>query len=347
MSRRFQRFSKHGSKKDAKRVERDDDDDEDDLDAGAAGGAGGAGGAGRASSSSDLGGEMYVNKQRCLVLSSRGPTAQFRHLLDDVRKLLPHHKKEVKLDARDQLQKEINMICEVKSCNSCIFFEYHKHQDLFMWVSKTPQGPSAKFHVLNIHTIDELKLTGNSLLGSRPVLSFDKTFDTQPHYKLLKEMFTQVFGTPLGHPKSKPFVDHVMTFSIADDKILFRNYQIIDKGRSKKDIEGDVRKAASTHDLLEIGPRFVLNLVKVFSGSFGGQTLFANANYQTPNRTRQLEKKRKGAKFATRQEAKKYVERERRRERVVVLCMRAGRREKKKRTHKHAPACRTCCCTVC
>ena len=31
------------------------------------------------------------------------------------------------------------------------------------------------------------------------------------------------------------------------------------------------------------GPRFVLNLIKVFEGSFGGATLYENPNYITPN----------------------------------------------------------------
>lgn len=40
----------------------------------------------------------YQNKQRLLVLSSRGVTARYRHLLEDLRTLLPHSKKECKLD---------------------------------------------------------------------------------------------------------------------------------------------------------------------------------------------------------------------------------------------------------
>ena len=36
-----------------------------------------------------------------------------------------------------------------------------------------PSGPSAKFLVENIHTLEELKLTGNCLKGSRPLLNFD------------------------------------------------------------------------------------------------------------------------------------------------------------------------------
>jgi hypothetical protein len=39
----------------------------------------------------------YTNKQRVLVFSTRGITARYRHLMDDIRKLLPHHKKDVKV----------------------------------------------------------------------------------------------------------------------------------------------------------------------------------------------------------------------------------------------------------
>ena len=31
------------------------------------------------------------------------------------------------------------------------------------------------------------------------------------------------------------------------------------------------------------GPRFVLNLIRVFEGSFGGPTLYENPHYQSPN----------------------------------------------------------------
>jgi ribosome biogenesis protein BRX1 len=39
----------------------------------------------------------YINKQRVLVFCSRGITTRYRHLMDDFRKLLPHHKKDVKV----------------------------------------------------------------------------------------------------------------------------------------------------------------------------------------------------------------------------------------------------------
>lgn len=161
------------------------------------------------------------SKRRCLVLCSRGVTARYRHLLEDIRNLLPHHKKDAKLDVgkAGYVGRAVNEIAELKSCNSVLFLECRKRADCYMWLSETPQGPSVKFHVSNVHTMDELRLTGNCMKGSRPILSFDESFGRIPHLQLLKVLLIKVFGTPKGHPKSKPFVDRVMAFYYADKKV--------------------------------------------------------------------------------------------------------------------------------
>ena len=163
----------------------------------------------------------YRNKQRCLVLSSRGVTARYRHLLEDLRKLMPHHKKDYKLDPEKSggVSQSLTEICEVMSCTSYLYMECRKKMDAYLWLGLAPHGPSARFYIWNVHTMDELRLTGNCMKGSRPVLSFDTSFDELPHLQLLKVLFTNVFGTPRGHPKSKPFVDRIMSFYYADEKV--------------------------------------------------------------------------------------------------------------------------------
>lgn len=131
------------------------------------------------------GSNNYTNKQRVLILSSRGITARYRHLMEDLKKLIPHHKKDNKLDSKGDIH-VVNEIAELKSCNQVLYLETKKNQDLYMYLGKTPLGPSVKFHVTNVHTMDELKLTGNCMIGSRPLLNFDASFDTQPHLQLLK-----------------------------------------------------------------------------------------------------------------------------------------------------------------
>jgi ribosome biogenesis protein BRX1 len=160
----------------------------------------------------------YTNKQRVLIIASRGITARHRYFMEDLKKMIPHHKKDNKLDNKGDIQ-AVNEIADVKSCNQVIYVEARKHQDLYIYIGKTPQGPSAKFHVVNLHTMDELRLTGNSMLGSRPLLNFDEQFENTPHHRLMKALLTDAFGVPLGHPKSKPFLDHVMSFFIIKNNI--------------------------------------------------------------------------------------------------------------------------------
>merc|ERR1711924_203517 len=149
-------------------------------------------------------------------------------------------------------------------------------------------------------TMDELRLAGNCLKGSRPLLSFDKAFDTEPHLALMKELFIHVFNTPRGHPKSQPFHDHVMGFYLVDGKVWVRHYQIADatqepKARRKMEAAGE-----EPTSLVEIGPRFVLTPVRIFAGSFGGPTLYQNPLFVSPNRLRHEARRMKGAAYGQR-----------------------------------------------
>ncbi|PKI83704.1 Brx1p [Malassezia vespertilionis] len=168
------------------------------------------------------------NKQRVLVLPSRGVTTRMRHLVNDVEVLLPHAKKDSKVDSKSDMSM-LNELAELNNCNNCMYFEARRHEDLYLWLSKTPNGPSAKMQVQNIHTMDELKMTGNCLKGSRHILSFDAGFDAAPHWRVMKELLTQMFAVPRTARRAKPFIDHILTFSILDNKVWFRNYQILEK----------------------------------------------------------------------------------------------------------------------
>jgi ribosome biogenesis protein BRX1 len=182
----------------------------------------------------------WKNKQRVLLISSRGVSYLARHILTNLKTLMPHTKTESKF-ARKHGLNELSEIAEIRNCNKIIYIEMHKKQDAYLWLSAQPHGPSAKFSLENMHTMEELKLTGNCLKGSRPILSFSEDFDSIPYLQLLKELFVQIMGTPNHHPKSQPFVDHVLNFSVLDNKIWVRNYQIGDEINS----------------LAEVGPRFL------------------------------------------------------------------------------------------
>jgi len=225
----------------------------------------------------------WINKTRLLIFSSRGVTFRARHLLTDLHNMMPHSKRDSKMDRKDQMS-VIDEICQMKNCDKVAYLEMKKKQDLYLWLSNVTKGPSAKFLVENVHTMSELKMTGNSLKASRPVLSFDASFDAQPHYALIKELLVQTFGTPRNHPKSQPFIDHIIAFHIADNRIWFRNFQIVEEDAS----------------LVEIGPRFVLNPIKIFAGSFSGAVLWSNPKFVTPNFRRRLKRLAGSAKYVSR-----------------------------------------------
>lgn len=105
-----------------------------------------------------------------------------------------------------------------------MYFEARKRTDLYLWIGRFPDGPTVKFLVENIHTAEEMKLTGNCLKGSRPILSFDKSFKEDINLKLIRELFVHGFNVPRFHPKSKPSVDHMYAFAYTDKRIWFRNY---------------------------------------------------------------------------------------------------------------------------
>lgn len=222
----------------------------------------------------------HINRQRVLVISSRGVTYRHRHLINDLTALMPHARKEPKFDLKKNLY-QLNEVAELYNCNNIFFFEARKHQDLYLWISKAPNGPTMKFYIQNMHTLDELNFTGNCLKGSRPVLSFDKSFTDSAHHELLKETFIHTFGVPPNARKLKPFIDHVMTFSIVDDKVWVRNYQIAETEQQKED--GVDTESLS---LVEIGPRFVMTLITILEGSFGGPKIYENKQYVSPNAVR-------------------------------------------------------------
>jgi ribosome biogenesis protein BRX1 len=240
-----------------------------------------------------------------LVFGSRGMTSRYRHLMLDFRALIPHHKKESKLDSRDNLA-VVNEIAEMKSCDTTVFFDVRKKRDLFLWLAHTPSGPSVKFHVVNVHTMDELRLTGNCLKGSRPVLSFDRAFDEPeraPHLRLIRELLAQTFGVPKGHPKSQPFHDHVLSFGWADGKVWMRHYQVVDKAGDAKEAARLLAAGEQPTVLVEIGPRCVLQPVRVFGGSMGGPTLWTNPAYVSPNALRHELAVARAGKYVSRQNA--------------------------------------------
>jgi len=194
--------------------------------------------------------------------------------VEDLKKLLPHHKTSGSKFEKTSSLFEINGIAAVQSCNNVLYFE-GEGTETYMFLVRAPKGPTVKFQVHNIHTTGEVRHTGNCLLNSRPILYFENAFEQDPFLRLVKRMLYQALGTPRNHPKSQPFHDHIMCFYLVDGKIWFRHYDITPE--TPNDMDNPERQL-----LAEIGPRFVLEPIKAVNCSFYGQTIYANDDYLSP-----------------------------------------------------------------
>ena len=220
----------------------------------------------------------WINKTRTLIIASRGISHQERHLINDLVSLIPNAKKEYKIE-KDIAREQLIEICYNHSCKYCLYFE-HRKRELVLWLFKSSEGPLIKFKINNIHVLNEIKLMGNCIKYSRPLLSFDKNFQKQPYLKLIMEMLIQAFNSPKGHPKTRPFYDHILSFSVINNNIFFRNYQILNEIKEKYKNEDSEDKI----NLLEIGPRFTMEIIRIFNNALGGKTLYLNKYYISPKR---------------------------------------------------------------
>ena len=166
-----------------------------------------------------------------------------------------------------------------------------------------------------VHTMSELHFPGNCLKGSRPILSFDSTFNTQPYLLVIKELLTHIFGVPKHARKTKPFIDHVMGFTLADGKIWVRCFEIREveatKDDSAPDLDNADTEAANSKNitkagkdtklsLTEIGPRFVLTPIVILESSFGGPVIYENKEFVSPNQIRSEMRLSKAGRYAKR-----------------------------------------------
>ena len=102
-------------------------------------------------------------------------------------------------------------------------------------------------------------------------------------------------------------------------QIWVRNYQIVEEQPTNAKEAREQRKNTGSDratNLVEIGPRFVLNPIRIFRGCFGGQTLYQNSDYVNPNVIRSEARRMKGRSYEQRKGAERM--RKKRREEIVV-----------------------------
>ncbi|CAJ1988454.1 BRX1 / ribosome biogenesis protein [Leishmania donovani] len=222
--------------------------------------------------------KKMTNRQKMLVLGARSMTSKDRHLLLDLRGLMPHSREHPKIGRTNTLGDDLIELCGLHQCNSVMFVEPHRNDVSYLWIGQAPSGPSIKMQINNVHTADEIRMAGNCLKYSRPLLHFDRDFELHPHLRVAKSLLHMAFNTPRYHPKSKPFVDRIMSFLWLDNHIWVRNYQIV---------------PTSPPSLMEIGPRFTLEPVAIFNGCCKGSVLWKSTTARPPTEQRRDRKLRR------------------------------------------------------
>lgn len=261
------------------------------------------------------------------------PFNRHRHLLADLTALLPHTHKETKLDTKKKTAGYnllLNSLADLHSCNVIFFLEARKRgQDLYLWISRPPNGPTIRFNVTNLHTMGELGtgFSGNCLKGGRGIVVFDRSFDEQgpnmgssgTEYRgLIREMLRGVFCVPKrGVRGMKPFIDRIIGVFGVDGKIWIRVYEIRESegGGKKKSEDGEKednektkpapakgKKGLPDVSLVEIGPRFVLTPIVILEGSFGGPVIYENKEYVSPNQVRREVRMKKASRYSQRRD---------------------------------------------
>ena len=228
----------------------------------------------------------------------------------------------------------LNSLADLHSCNVIFFLEARKRgQDLYLWLSRPPNGPTVRFNMTNLHTMGEMGtgFSGNCLKGGRGIVMFDRSFDEQgpdmgssgnEYRGLIREMLRGVFSVPKRGVKGmKPFIDRIIGIFGVDGKIWIRVYEIRESEQSdrndKKSSDGtgendDSKKTKSLPakgrdglpevSLVEIGPRFVLTPIVILEGSFGGPVIYENKEYVSPNQVRRDIRIQKASRYANRRD---------------------------------------------
>ena len=157
-----------------------------------------------------------------------------------------------------------------------------------MWAAACPDGPSAMFRVRNVHTVAELKLSARRCAGVRNLLSFDRAFEATAERRMLKALLINAFSVPRGaaqrvvaassaesdgvgdaaaeHVQRVQLVErvkHTLSFAWVDSRVWLRVYRIC------KNVTG-------TLDLEEIGPRLVLEPIRIIASCFSGAILHSS-----------------------------------------------------------------------
>jgi ribosome biogenesis protein BRX1 len=220
----------------------------------------------------------FINRQRVLIVVSRGTKRRQKFVAQELLSIMSHAKAHSKIETDQDIPNQIKKRCAKAKCENFMYFEIRKTFQ-YLWIGKSPEGPSAFLHVLDYTPLEKSKHTGNFMIASRTLFSFGEQFDIKPEYNLLKELLVDSLNVPKNYPRTFRYVEKVMSFELINGTIHLRMFQVKQNPSMKEGFE-----------LIESGPRMNLQLIKIFAGTLGGDVLYENPDFKYPE-FKKLEKK--------------------------------------------------------
>jgi len=193
----------------------------------------------------------------------------------DLARLLPHGQPHSKVDTDEAGLGGMPALCEENGCSTSLLLDARDPRRLYLWTASCPDGPTAMFRVMNIHTVAELKLEARRVSGVRNVVIFDEAFSQTADRRVMRALLARTFAVPRQKARAagggsagasadaqQPAARHAVSFSWLDESIWLRVYRIQDHANG-----------SGALDVEEIGPRLVLAPVRIIASGFGGAML--------------------------------------------------------------------------
>lgn len=182
-----------------------------------------------------------------LLILSRGCSARMKNILKDLERILVSVR-ENKYDQKNKFS-DLRELMSMNDCPSIIYFESTKRIQ-YTWIGHE-DGPSIRFITYNLFTMQDLSFPVNCLKECGHKLLFDKSFEEKEELVIVKNLFKSVFV-------EKDVYDRLICFYNADNKIWMRVYVL------------------EENELMEMGPRIVLEIDKILENCFSGKIIFKN-----------------------------------------------------------------------
>lgn len=182
-----------------------------------------------------------------MIISTRGADPSTKTTIRDLNYMI-----DSVLEDNFDVRKDVSLLVkymDVNDCENCVYFEISKRFNR-LWIAT--QDITIRFNILGHKSIFDLSTVNNYHKNAGHAILFTKDFDEDENLKIVKRVIETAFGCKDGAQKER-----ALCFYYNNGSISVRNYLI--------------------KEVAEIGPRFELELERIFEGCFKGKKVYENS----------------------------------------------------------------------